>query len=128
MHKSTATCLICNQEWQIHENRENKNIFCRMCRSHESAIDYGHEDPCIPWRAEFDDDDNPVVSGQLYMPGDRVCNHKDCVQPKHINVAEPWQQVEAERLGFKSWAHLMDTLKKETPQMSDGVATLQKTA
>ena len=128
MHKSTATCLICNTEWQIHEQRENKNLFCASCRRSERQIDYGFADPCIPWRGLFDMDDNPIMSGKLHMPGERICNHKDCVQPKHLAKTKTWQDVEAERLGAASWAELMDTLKKEMPQMSEGVAKLQKTA
>jgi hypothetical protein len=106
-----------------------------MCRSHESAIDYGHNDPCIPWRGEFDEDDNPIKAGQLYLPGARVCNHKDCVQSSHINACKPWQALEAERLDISYrtgkklyWQSLMAQVGIELPKMSDVDANMTKTS
>ena len=135
MSKSEATCLICNNTWSVHESRENKQIFCRMCRSHESAIDYGHDDPCIPWRGEFDQDDNPLKSGQLHMPGNRICGHRDCVQDSHINVAQAWQVLEAERFdtsyrnGRKlDWQTLMAQVGIELPKMSEPADKMTKTS
>jgi hypothetical protein len=135
MSKSEATCLICNETWSVHEGRENKQIFCRMCRSHESAIDYGHDDPCLPWRGNFDADDNPIKGTTLYLPGNRICGHRDCVQDSHIASVQPWQALEAERNdrsyvnGRKShWTQLTAQLKKEIPEMSDPTGKITKTS
>jgi hypothetical protein len=135
MSKSEATCLICNETWSIHEGRENKQIYCRSCRAHESAIDYGHDDPCIPWRGGFDENDNPIKAGQLYLPGVRICNHRDCVQDSHINAPKPWQALEAERFdnSYKTgkkldWQTLMAQIKIELPEMSDVDAKMTKTS
>lgn len=135
MNKSEATCLICQATWSIHEARENKQIYCRMCRSHESAIDYGHDDPCLPWRGDFDDDDNPIKYGRLHLPGNRLCGHRDCVQNSHIAVSLEWQVLEAERLDVsyrtgakKDWTQLTAQLKKEKPKMSEASAKLTKTS
>lgn len=135
MNKSEATCLICQTTWGIHEQRENKQIYCRMCRSHENVIDYGHDDPCLPWRGDFDEDDNPMKHGNPHLPGNRLCGHRDCVQPSHIMTRMPWQLLESERLdlsyrtGVKSsWANLTATLEKEKPKMSEVSAKLTKTS
>lgn len=135
MNKSEATCLICGNSWSIHEQRENKQIYCRMCRSHESSIDYGHDDPCLPWRGDFDEDDNPIKFGKTHLPGNRLCGHRDCVQKSHIQTVMPWQLAEAERLdlgyrtGIKNdWAQLTAQLEKEKPKMSEVSAKLHKTS
>jgi len=135
MSKSEATCLICNETWSVHEARENKQIFCRMCRSHESAIDYGHDDPCTPWRGEFDDNDNPIKGSKLHRPGNRICGHRDCVTESHIYASKPWQALEAERLdrsylnGRKlEWFQLTAELKKELPKMSVPAGKMTKTS
>lgn len=113
-------CLICDASWEIHEGRENKNLYCYQCRRTEAKIDYGLADPCIPWKGDFDLDDNPMKNGELWKPGFRHCNHKDCVQPTHITPALTWEQLEAERHSIfyrtnrrRSWTQLMDTLQKE---------------
>lgn len=80
----TATCLICNSEWVVNENRVNNHLYCRDCRRSEREIDYGFTEPCKPWSGDFDDDDNPMQNGLPYLPGDRICQHKDCVQKSHI--------------------------------------------
>jgi hypothetical protein len=113
-------CLICDASWEIHEGRENKHIYCLECRRTETKIDYGHSEPCIPWKGDFDLEDNPMKNGKLYKPGERRCNHKDCVQPAHIMTPISWEELEAERLSIyyrtkrkKNWSQLIDTLQKE---------------
>jgi hypothetical protein len=106
-----------------------------MCRSHESAIDYGHDDPCIPWRGDFDDYDNPIKAGKSYLPGNRLCGHRDCVQNSHIGLVKPWQALEAERFdtSYKTgkkldWQTLMAQIQIELPKMSDVDANMTKTS
>jgi hypothetical protein len=129
MPNPTSRCLICDQEWIINESRENKNIYCLDCRRTERQIDYGLADPCIPWRGEFDLDDNPMLGNKLYMTGERICKHKDCVQQSHLSANQrDWRDLEAERLGAKSWSELMNTLKREKTEMSQDMDRIQKTA
>ena len=47
------------------------------------TISYGFGKPCKPWGGEFDRDENPLVDGELFMPGERICGHKDCVELEH---------------------------------------------
>lgn len=135
MSKSEATCLICQETWSVHESRENKQIYCRMCRSHENSIDYGHDDPCIPWRGDFDEDDNPVKGTRLYLPGNRICGHRDCVAESHISAQHPWQLLEAERYDTsyrtgrkQDWSQLTAKLKTELPKMSVPADKITKTS
>ena len=39
---------------------------------------------CAPFHGKFDRFDRPIVDGALFMPGDRVCGHSDCVATAHI--------------------------------------------
>lgn len=115
-----ASCLICDSQWEIHEGRENKHLYCLECRRSEKRIDYGHSEPCIPWRGDFDLDDNPMKNGQPHKPGERKCNHRDCVQDSHIIEPMSWESLEAERHSTfyrtkrkLSYQKLMATLQKE---------------
>lgn len=40
---------------------------------------------CVSHLGNYDDFDNPLADdGSLFMPGKRFCNHRDCVNPDHI--------------------------------------------
>lgn len=117
----TRTCLICNEPWELREGRENKHIFCRECRKKEErSIDYGMAEPCIPWNGDFDEDDNPMRYGLAYLPGQRSCNHKDCVQKAHIVKPVDPKELIAEQFStyyrtkkHRNYDQLMLALKKE---------------
>jgi hypothetical protein len=42
----------------------------------------------VPWRGDFDLEDNPMVNGHLLLPGVRLCEHRDCVNPHHIELVD----------------------------------------
>jgi hypothetical protein len=42
----------------------------------------------VPWRGDFDLEDNPMVNGGLLLPGVRLCGHRDCVNPHHIELVD----------------------------------------
>lgn len=51
---------------------------------------------CQPHRGFLDDWDNPLTdTGELYLPGNRFCNHRDCVNPEHIEGLTDQQAFEA---------------------------------
>jgi hypothetical protein len=117
----TATCLICQSEWQLHPARKADHLFCQDCRKTEKRIDYGHEEPCVPWHGEFDDDDNPLRMGRPYRPGERTCGHKDCVQKSHIVKVITPEELEAERWSIyyrtgqrRNYDQLITAVKKES--------------
>lgn len=45
---------------------------------------------CTPYPGELNEDWLPITeTGELYMPGIRSCNHKDCVNPDHVGKTAP---------------------------------------
>jgi hypothetical protein len=48
------------------------------------VIRYSKNDVCLAWRGDFDENDNPMHDGKLFMPGVRECGHRDCINPEHI--------------------------------------------
>lgn len=39
---------------------------------------------CKSWTGDYDDQDNPIKNGKLYLPGVRICGFRDCVNVIHI--------------------------------------------
>lgn len=75
------------------ERRKARGIFdnlCSDCRNGKSyEINYG-ELICRPWRGEVDEDLNPIDhTTQPFLPGQRVCGHRDCVNKDHIIPSAP---------------------------------------
>jgi len=45
---------------------------------------------CIPYVGEVNESWQPINAvGDLYLPGERICGHKDCVNRNHILKPEP---------------------------------------
>jgi hypothetical protein len=83
------------------EARGNNDKRCSDCRvkpAKQIRSDYGI---CRPWRGEVDEDLNPIDNKlKPYMPGVRLCGHKDCVNPAHI-----MSTLEAERIDISYRTH-----------------------
>ena len=62
------------------------NVLCESCRAtRRNRIHYPNGETCLPWHGAFDDQDNPLNDvGELFLPGERTCRHKDCCEPTHI--------------------------------------------
>jgi hypothetical protein len=66
--------------------RRQSVVLCVSCRMRPAlSIQYGSS-RCVPWRGDFDLDDNPMIHGNYLLPGERLCGHKDCVNPHHIEL------------------------------------------
>jgi hypothetical protein len=66
--------------------RRQQVVLCVSCRMRPAlSIQYGSS-RCVPWRGDFDREDNPMVHGVLFLPGVRACGHSDCVNGLHIVV------------------------------------------
>jgi hypothetical protein len=81
--------LVCKRcgftEFLAPEKRRRKDDLCIDCRrTPAKSISYGFGKPCLPYGGDYDQDDNPIFNGQLLMPGERICKHRDCVEPSHI--------------------------------------------
>lgn len=89
-------CLRCGIELSelMIKKRKDKTPVCSDCLMKPTyAIKYNNE-VCRPWRGEVDEDLNPLdEQGNLYVPGIRICGHKDCVNRSHIIL-----DIEAERI------------------------------
>ena len=87
MEENKLICVRCGMSWFVTQNKRKKtDVKCESCRMRPAlSIKYGL-DTCIPWRGEFDLEDNPVADGVLFLPGVRSCKHKDCVNGAHIVV------------------------------------------
>ncbi len=69
------------------DKRKRSDRLCRDCRVKPAkSIGYGLAKSCLPYAGPFDAEDNPMSNGLLYLPGKRVCNHRDCVEISHIIV------------------------------------------
>ena len=83
-----AECPRCGFRWEI-AGKRNKQIRCDGCKATRTErIKYGSEE-CLAWGGDFNEKDYPVLDGELYLPGYRLCAHSDCVRIDHIvrNVA-----------------------------------------
>ncbi len=85
MDDKKIVCVRCGQvSFVALDKRERKDGLCFSCRMRPAkTISYGFGKPCKPWGGEFDGDDNPIVDGELFMIGLRICGHKDCVEVEH---------------------------------------------
>ena len=72
------------------EQRKERRIaiLCVSCVARPAKTIKGPLDTkCIPWHGDFDAQDNPLNSeGFKFMPGKRLCNFRDCVNPDHLDA------------------------------------------
>ncbi|CAB5218459.1 hypothetical protein UFOVP219_20 [uncultured Caudovirales phage] len=84
VHKTV--CRHCGFVWSVAaESKDRSDLLCKSCRAKPAkVIQYGVL-RCEPHSGGFDQDDNPVDDvGNLVFEGERVCGHRDCVNPKHV--------------------------------------------
>ncbi len=76
-------CFRCGIPWED-EKRKRNDLLCVSCRARPAkSIKFGAEH-CIPWHGQYDVEDNPLLHGELFLPGERTCGHKDCCNVMHI--------------------------------------------
>lgn len=86
MALNEVECRRCGFRWSVSaDKRDRKDLLCKSCRVKPAkVIQYGRL-RCEPHTGDFDDDLNPITeTGELFLPGERVCGHKDCVKLEHI--------------------------------------------
>lgn len=82
--EKVRVCARCGIDRDLLPKRSGRKDYCRGCRIKvEHIIRYG-KDVCMAWRGDFDQYDNPVHNGALFLPGIRTCGHRDCINPEHI--------------------------------------------
>lgn len=96
--RKPATCPQCGIDFPmdvLHKRRARGDFetLCRDCKDTDpdwrQTVVRVHpilgRIECRPYRGDLDDDWNPIdKKGNLYMPGERICGHKDCITKKHI--------------------------------------------
>jgi hypothetical protein len=83
------TCRRCGMRWESSTQRKTDTPFCASCRAKRHKIVRYGERVCIPHHGEYDEEDNPMESGILVLPGIRICGHKDCVNIDHVITDNP---------------------------------------
>jgi hypothetical protein len=79
-----AQCVRCGYRWEITAKRNNLLAKCASCKTiKRERIEYDDE-TCLAWQGDFDREDNPIMNGVLYLPGFRICQHRDCCNVNHI--------------------------------------------
>jgi len=83
---SKRVCKRCGIDRDLPTKRAKNTNLCRGCRSKvEHVVRYDQKNYCLAWRGDFDEYDNPMHNGKLYLAGERTCGHKDCINEEHIN-------------------------------------------
>lgn len=86
MALNQVECRRCGLRWVVTADKKDaRDLLCKSCRQKkQKVIQYGSL-RCMPYEGELDDQLRPItVTGELYLPGIRSCDHSDCVNPKHI--------------------------------------------
>ena len=86
MSANQVECRRCGWKWVVAaDKRGETNLLCKSCRQKPvKIIQYG-DLRCEPHQGEVDQDLNPITeTGELYLPGERICGNKDCVNKSHI--------------------------------------------
>ena len=86
MQDNQVECCRCGFKWVVNaEKRGRRDLKCISCRVKPAVtIQYGKL-RCAPHQGLLDNNLNPINSnGELVLPGFRLCEHKDCVNPAHI--------------------------------------------
>lgn len=73
---------------------------------------------CKPYKGELDDDWRPITKeGRLYMPGNRICGMKDCVEVSHV---KPRVMLTADAVEtLLAQVEAQDYRKRETPSKTN---------
>ena len=86
MDDNKVICERCGSSWAVNqEKRHRTDLLCFSCRVKPAmVIQYG-DLRCQPWGGDFAADDvTPILNGVEFMPGERICGHLDCCNPKHV--------------------------------------------
>ena len=88
--------IISYEVWYKRKVRNRDNWYhCRDCIATPKKTEvFIHPSlgriACVPYVGEVNEQWQPINAvGDLYLPGERICGHKDCVNTKHILKPEP---------------------------------------
>lgn len=86
MDEPKATCARCGIKWAVNRPKAGRtDLLCRSCRATRQKIIDTSGLRCQPWQGDFGADlVTPMLNGNLFLPGHRVCGKKDCCNPTHV--------------------------------------------
>lgn len=79
-----AQCVRCGFRWEIFAKKNNLTAKCESCKANRKEKIVYNGDICFPWLGDFDREDRPMLNDELYLPGLRLCKHRDCINVNHI--------------------------------------------
>jgi hypothetical protein len=108
---------------QKRKSRGSDRRICLDCSAaKKTTLAYG-DLICKPWAGDLDLDTlAPLKNGLVFMPGERLCGHKDCVEPSHIlgqpsaqekNLIAEQHDISYRTKRKKNYDQLVKTIKKE---------------
>lgn len=89
-----ATCERCGFKWVFNNrvlgaDRNYDTGLCRSCKATPVERLFRNGWDCRVWHGDFDlDTMQPLLNGQVFRPGIRLCGNRDCVRPSHIRERE----------------------------------------
>lgn len=86
MEENQVACARCGWCWVVQKHkRGRKDLLCASCRAKPRVIIKYGDSRCQPWQGDFGGDGvTPFFGGAEFLPGVRVCGHKDCCNPNHV--------------------------------------------
>lgn len=86
MDDNKVICERCGASWAVNqEKRHRTDLLCFSCRVKPAVVIQYGDLRCQPWNGDFGSDGvTPMMSGEVFMPGHRICGHLDCCNPKHV--------------------------------------------
>lgn len=79
-----AECGRCGFRWEIAGKSVKLGQRCESCKAVATKNVQYSDKTCIAWDGDFDDNDRPMQDGKYFLPGVRLCKHRDCVNLEHI--------------------------------------------
>jgi hypothetical protein len=84
VEENQVQCRKCGFIWVVVPKKKHLAQYCASCRAKPAKMVKYNGEICVPFHGKFDRFDRPIVDGVLFMPGDRICGHSDCVAQAHI--------------------------------------------
>ena len=84
----SVVCDRCGFTWFVGDGQRVKSdALCVSCRMRPAkTVRSGLDSPCRPWHGSFNEWDEPVLGDAVFLRGERLCGHSDCVEVLHIIV------------------------------------------
>lgn len=88
MEETKVVCARCGHKWTVNRPKMGRtDLLCRSCRATKQNVIEANGFKCLPWQGEFAADlVTPMLNGNIYLPGNRICGNRDCTNINHIEM------------------------------------------